>query len=95
MRNTGIALFAIAFLAYIWTVRTIWLLVDEANRLDSNRRFSRFWWTSAWKTHAAAFPASQLRRQIIVRFPITLGIGAAAMICIAFAEIHAAGLPTR
>jgi hypothetical protein len=95
MKAAGFALFSLTAIVYVWTVRTIWQLVDQANRLESGRRFNRFWWTPAWKVHKAAFPASPLRRKIVARFLITWGLGALALACFVYAEIHAAGWPVR
>ena len=95
MRFAGFALFAVTAILYIWTVRTIWHLVDESKRLGSGVRFNRWRWTPAWKVHKEAYPTSPLRRQIVIRFLLTWGIGALALAFIAYADVHAGGWPTR
>lgn len=96
MRFAGFALFAVTAILYIWTVRTIWHLVDESKRLGSGVRFNRWRWTPAWKVHRKAYPASPLRRQIVIRFLLTCGVGALAVASIAYADILASGgWPTR
>ena len=91
MKFAGFALFAVAAVLYIWTVRTIWHLVNESKRLGSGVRFNRWRWTPAWKVHRAAYPASALRRQIVIGFLLTWGVGVLALACIAYADIHASG----
>jgi hypothetical protein len=88
MKIAGYILFALAVAFYIWTVRTIWQLVREANNLGTGVRFSRWRWTPAWKVHRAANPSSPLRRRIIVRFLLTWATGVLAMLCIAYATVH-------
>jgi len=91
MRFAGFSLFAVTAILYILTVRKIWHLVDESKRLDSRVRFNRWRWTPAWKVHREAYPASPLRRQIVIRFLLTWVVGAVALACVAYADIHASG----
>jgi hypothetical protein len=49
------ALFAAVAYFYIWTVRTIWQLVDESKRTGTVVRFNRWKWTPAWKVHRTAY----------------------------------------
>ena len=53
MKIAGFILFALALTLYVWTVRAIWQLVSETNNLGTGVRFSRWWWTPAWKVHRA------------------------------------------
>ncbi len=89
------ALFAATAAFYIWTVRTIWRLVDESKPLGSGIRFNRWRWTPAWKVHRASYPESPLRKQIIIRFLLTWAFGILALACKVYADIHSSGWPRR
>lgn len=89
------ALFAAVAYFYIWTVRTIWQLVDESKRTGTVVRFNRWKWTPAWKVHRTAYPESGLRRQIVIRVFLTCGFGILAFVCMIYADIHSSGWPSR
>lgn len=95
MKIAGFILFALTLALYVWTVRAIWQLVSETNNLGTGVRFSRWWWTGAWKVHRAANPSSPLRRRIVTRFLLTWVMGILAMLCIAYATVNSAGWPVR
>ena len=95
MSFVGLALFSVAAVFYIWTVRTIWQLVDESKLLASGVRFNRWSWTPAWKVHRAAYPESTLRRRIVIRTLLTCGFGILAFACMVYADIHSSGWPPR
>jgi hypothetical protein len=80
----GCALFLIAFFFYARLWRSIWRLVDMCRADDPSRRFSRLWWTPAWRYHKRRFPESDLRKQIVLGFALCWVIMAAALVCWAF-----------
>ena len=91
MRLVGYAFIAVTVILYIWTIRTMWHLVDESKRLESGVRFNRWFWTPAWNVHREAYPASLLRQQIVTRFLLAWGVAALAVACIAYADLHTSG----
>jgi hypothetical protein len=90
-----LALFAVAAVLYIWTVRTIWQLVNESKRIDSGVRFNLWRWTPAWKVHRTAYPESALRKQIVTRGLLTCGFGLLAFACKVYAVIQSLVWPGR
>jgi len=88
-----LALFSVAAVYYIWTVRAIWQMVNESKWLDSGVRFNLFWWTPAWKVHRTAYPESLLRKQIVTRGLLTCSFGVLAFGCKVYAVIDSSGWP--
>jgi len=63
--------FCLALICYVATTKSVWTLVSEAREAAPERRFSRFWWPSAWKVHRKLLPDSKTRQQIVRRFSLT------------------------
>jgi ABC-type phosphate transport system permease subunit len=90
MKTVGYLLFLVAAIFYVRTIKAIWQLVDESQKLKTRQRFNRFWWTPAWKVHREAYPESLLRRQIVTRFVITFLCMILAIAVLGYATIYVA-----
>ena len=67
----ALVLFAVGMVFYARLIRTIWRLVEQCRADEPSRKFSKFFWISAWRYHKRHFPESQLRKQIVGRFALT------------------------
>jgi hypothetical protein len=84
----GCALFLVGLFFYVRCWRTIWRLVDMCRADDPSRRFSRLWWTSAWRYHKRHFPESDLRKQIVLGFALTWVIMSVGFVLIAIQQFR-------
>jgi hypothetical protein len=82
MKVAGYMLFAVALLFYVAIVRSIRRLISEVRQLNTGVRFNRFWWPLALKAHRNAYPASNVRKRIVVGFPLTIALLLASVECL-------------
>ena len=82
MTVIGYVLFTLALVSYGATVKAIWTLVGESKRVESEKRFNRFWWLPAWRIHRKVYPDSSLRRQIVTRFALTFALVVISTTCV-------------
>ena len=82
MKIAGYLLFVIALFFYVVIVHSIRRLVAEVRQLNNGARINRFLWPLALKAHRSAYPASNVRKLIIVGFPLTIALLLAAVACL-------------
>ena len=82
MKIAGYVLFVIALFFYVMIVRSIGRLVTEVSQLNPGVRINRFWWPLALKPHRSAYPASNVRKRIILGFPLTIALLLASVVCL-------------
>jgi hypothetical protein len=89
MTITGYVLFMVAFVYYaaIWFL--IWQLVSKSRQVSPDKHFSRLCWLPAWRVHRNNFPASNLRRKVVMRFVMTFALLIAAMACVGYSMLRA------
>ena len=80
-------LFLVALVFYVQTWRSIKRLVTEARQTGNTARFNLLWWTPARRVHREAYPASPVRKQILLNFSLAFVFLLAAMACVAVADL--------
>ncbi|WP_433969314.1 hypothetical protein [Tunturiibacter gelidiferens] len=88
MKFAGYVLFLASAVsdAAIWL--SIWQLVDESRQANPDKNFSRFWWLPAWQVHKNCYPASDVKRKIVLRFIATFALLGAATACFGYSMFH-------
>jgi hypothetical protein len=95
MMVAGVLLCLMALGVYALLLRTTNQLVREVNEADAKVSFSWYRWNKAWRPHRALFPASTLRRDLILRVALCFFLMAAGVLCVGIARIHQNGWPGR
>ena len=90
MKIAGLIFFLGALISYLAIWRSIAQLVKESRQAEPDTHLSRIWWLPAWDIHQINYPASPVRRQIILRFVWTAILMTLAMACIGYSLIHSA-----